>query len=170
MYLTTNRLLLRPVEYMDIDQLVAMWADPDVTCYMGGPRDPDEVRDVLDEEVENPPKGAFGQWPLIEKEGGRVAGDCGLIEKEIDGVEEIELVYVIAKWAWGRGFATEIGQSLLAFAFDILDLTRVVSLIDVGNERSKRVAAKLGMQFEKLVMRSDGIERELWAKAKPASA
>lgn len=162
MWLETERLLLRPVEYMDIDQLVALWADPDVTCFMGGPRDRDTVRDILDEEASLPPAGPYGQWPLIEKAGGRVAGDCGLIEKDVDGVAEIELVYVLARHAWGKGYATESGEALLRLAFDVLGLTRVVSLIDPRNEASKRVATKLGMHLERLAVRPDGVERELW--------
>jgi RimJ/RimL family protein N-acetyltransferase len=168
MWLETDRLLLRPVEYMDIDQLVAMWADPDVTRCMGGPRDRDRVRDMLDEEASDPPKGPFGQWPLIEKAGGRVAGDCGLVEKDVDGVTEVELVYVLARHAWGKGYATEIGSALLRFAFGVLDLPRVVSLIDAENAASKRVAAKLGMQLERVVLRPDGAERELWVAERPA--
>lgn len=169
MYLTTSRLLLRPVEYMDIDQLVAIWADPAATRYLGGPRDRDEVRDMLDEEADSPPKSAFGQWPLIEKESGRVAGDCGLVEKTIDGAEEVELVYVIAPWAWERGYATEIGEALLTFAFDVLGLERVVSLIHPDNEASRHVADKLGMRLERLVARPDGVERELWVRSKPVT-
>lgn len=166
MYLSTDRLLLRPVEYMDIDQLVAIWADPEVTLFIGGPLDPGQVRDLLDEEVENPPKGAFGHWPLVEKHSGRVAGDCGLIEKQIDGAREIEIVYTLARWAWDKGYATEIGEALLDFAFVTLELPRVVSLIQPNNERSKRVAGKLGMCPEKRVLRRGEMERELWVRSK----
>lgn len=167
MYLTTPRLLLRPVEYMDIDQLVAIWADPEATRFLGGPRDPSLVCDMLDEEAESPSGSPFGQWPLIEKESGRVAGDCGLLKKEIGGAEEVELVYVIAPWAWGRGYASEAGEAMLRFAFDVLDLPRVVSLVHPDNERSRRVAEKLGMHVERSVMRPDGIERELWVRLNP---
>lgn len=166
MYLTTDRLLLRPVEYMDIDQLVALWTDPEVTACVGGPRDPDEVQASLDEEVDSPP-GALGMYPLIEKATGAVVGHCGLIEKEIEGRDEVELVYFIAKRSWGQGYAAEIGASLLEFAFRVLGLERVVSLIDLDNEGSKHVAERLGLHFEKVVARPDGHDHELWVIENP---
>ena len=162
MYLQTDRLLLRPVEYTDIDQAVTSWADPEGTRYIGGPRTPHEVRSLLDEQVDEPSRGAFGQHPLIERATGSVVGDCGLLEKTIDGRDEVEIVYVIGKHYWGRGYALEIGEALLDFAFGTLGLNRVVSLIHPENELSQRVADKLGMVRESRVLQPDGAERELW--------
>jgi len=162
MRLETERLLLRSLQREDIDRLVELWSDPDVTRFLGGPRDPERVRSILEEELAAPPHDRFGQWPLIEKESGATIGDCGLTEKTIRSRAEIELVYVLSHDAWGKGYATEIGEALIRLAFDELGLKRVVSLIDVGNSASKRVAMKLGMSMESVVPRPDGIDRELW--------
>ncbi len=44
MRIETQRLLLRPLTLSDVDALVQIWTDPEVTQYMGGPRDPEKVR------------------------------------------------------------------------------------------------------------------------------
>ncbi|MHB1324212.1 MAG: GNAT family N-acetyltransferase [Coriobacteriia bacterium] len=162
MYLQTDRLLLRPVEYMDIDQLVAMWADPEVTRYLGGPRDLHEVRSLLDEQVDVPSRGAFGQHPLIEKATGSVVGSCGLVGERICGRDEVEFVHIIGSRFGGKGYALEIGDALLRFAFGTLGLKRVVSLVHPENELSRRVAESLGMLLESRVPQPDGVQRELW--------
>lgn len=162
MRLETDRLLLRALLPEDIEPEVALWADPEVMRYMGGPRNAERVRAILEGELAEPPAGPLGQWPVVDRSTGEFVGDCGLIAKEIEGRDEVELVYVLASSAWGKGYATEIGAALLRFAFDELRLVRVVSLIDPDNIASKRVASKLGMQREAIVMRPDGTERALW--------
>lgn len=162
MRLETERLLLRSLEPADIESELSLWADPQVMLFMGGPRDPERVRRILEDEIAEPLAGPLGQWPLVEKASGAVVGDCGLISKEVDGRSEVELVYVIASSAWGHGYATEVGAALLGYARGELGLSRVVSLIEPGNAASKHVAGKLGMHLETVITRPDGGEREVW--------
>ena len=162
MRLETDRLLLRPLRPEDIESEVSLWCDPQVMRFMGGPRDDERVRTILRQELAEPPAGPLGQWPVVQKASGEFVGDCGLILKEIEGGEEVELYYVLVSSEWGKGYATEIGTALLHFAIHELMHKRVVALIDVQNLASKRVAEKLGMHLEAMVKRPDGIERELW--------
>jgi len=162
MRLETDRLLIRALCPEDVEPEVSLWADPHVMRFMGGPRDVERVRAILCEELDEPPLGPLGQWPVVQKASGEFVGDCGLIVKEIEGRDEIELVYVLTSSAWGQGYATEIGAALLSFAIAELHHDRVVSLIDVDNIASKRVAQKLGMHLDAMVKRPDGVARELW--------
>lgn len=163
MYLMTERLLLRPVEYQDIDQLVAMWTDPAIACAAGGPQEREAVRERLDEEAESPAPGAYGRWPLIEKASGVVVGDCGLLETEVDGRTEVELSCMIGRHAKGRGYGGEIGAALLRFASEIMGVDRVIVLVDPACEPSRAFVAELGMQLESTTVGADGVEREVWA-------
>ena len=162
MLLETDRLLLRSLQPEDVEAELCLWVDPDAMRFMGGPRDVKRVRRILEEELVEPPSGPLGQWPVVERISATFVGDCGLISKQIADRAEVELVYVLASSAWGKGYATEIGAALLGYAADELGLARVVSLIDTDNVASKRVAAKLGMRLESMVARPDGVERELW--------
>ena len=161
--LETDRLLVRALRPEDVEHEVALWTDPQVMLFMGGPRSAEGVRAILEEELAQPPVGPLGQWPVVRRDSGEFVGDCGLIAKPIEGRDEVELVYVLAVGAWGNGYATEIGAALLGFANQELRLGRAVSLIDVDNAASKRVAQKLGMHPDSVVKRPDGVEREMWA-------
>ena len=97
----TERLIVRTPEPGDVEALAALWCDPAATAYLGGPRRFDEVCRTLRDDLALPEQPPFDLWPTIEKASGRVVGHCGLLDKEIAGRSEIELVYVIAPAAWG---------------------------------------------------------------------
>ena len=156
MRIETERLLLRPLEIPDARPLAKLWSDAEVTRYMGGPRDPGEIQELLEEEARAGPTSEIDLWPVIEKASGEVVGHCGLLDKQVDGRDEIELIYVFNVAAWGKGYATEMGIAIRDYAFDRLGLRRIIALIDPENEPSKRVAEKVGMRFEKETLRPGG--------------
>ena len=57
---------------------------------------------------------------------------------------EIELAWHLFEGAEGKGFATEAGRVVKTWARDDLGLDKLVSYIDVSNERSQAVAKRLG--------------------------
>jgi RimJ/RimL family protein N-acetyltransferase len=66
---------------------------------------------------------------------------------------EVELGYIVAPAARGRGAATEILRALSDWALASLGAMRIVLIIDVGNPASARVAERCGYTREG-VMRS----------------
>lgn len=50
---------------------------------------------------------------------------------------------------WGRGFATEAVSGIAAHAISALGRKRLVCLVMPGHHASARVAAKIGMRFER---------------------
>ena len=158
----TERLRLRPVEFSDIPALVDLWSDPDVTRYMGGPRDRVELTRIFQEVARDPWAERYDMYPVEEKETGRLVGHCGLTNKEVEGKTEIELVYVLAQSAWGRGYATEIATAIKAYAFEQMGVARLIALIEPENEASEKVAVKVGMRLEKQVVRPGGAIRRVY--------
>lgn len=163
MRIETERLLLRRVEEPDATVLGELWSDPKVTRYMRGPRDFEKVRLKLEAEAHAVIVHATGWWPVVEKASGRVIGDCGLIEKEVDGREEIELIYVFAYDSWGKGYGTEAALALRDHAFYGQGLPRIIALIDPENHASARIAEKIGMRFERETRRPSGKVMRLYA-------
>jgi [ribosomal protein S5]-alanine N-acetyltransferase len=161
--LTTERLLLRRQTSADAEFLVALWSDPEVTRHLGGPRDQEWLRATFEESAVDPFREEFDLWPVVERASGQPIGHCGLLPKEVDGLPEIELNYIFARSAWGRGYAVEIGTALLRHAFKNLGLQRLIALIDPENEASERVAARLGMRLERSTTRPSGAGRRVYA-------
>ncbi len=153
----TERLSIRTHESADAEPLAALWCDPIATAYMGGPRDFDRVCASIREDVALPEQQRFDLWTLSEKATGDVIGHCGLLEKEIEGRPEVELVYVIMPRLWGRGYATEAGRAIIDYGVAALGCRRLVALIKPQNSASKRVAEKLGFNFDRVVERPHGI-------------
>lgn len=166
--LETTRLIIRRLEKADIPALVALWSDEEVTRHIGGPRDPERVKRILETELTEGQADDLGLWPVIEKSTGELMGDCGLLRKDVDGTPEIELNYVIARKAWGRGYATEVAAAVTAYAFTKLGCERLIALIDPANAASERVAIKIGLRYEKDTLRADGTWRRVYALSRNA--
>ena len=64
-----------------------------------------------------------------------------------------ELGYDFRSDHWNQGYATEAASTVRDFAFRELDLPKLISLIRVGNEASRRVAEKVGMRLEAEITR-----------------
>lgn len=156
MQIETKRLLLRPLRATDASAVARIWADPTVTRYMGGPRNFEELRALFNQDAQSDPAPQFDLWPVIEKASGDIIGHCGIIEKVVDGQTEHELVYVFATSAWGKGYAAEAAAAVKQYAFEQLNLGRIVALIDPENTASERVAIRVGMHFEKDTLRPNG--------------
>jgi RimJ/RimL family protein N-acetyltransferase len=88
-------------------------------------------------------------------EDGRLAGSCGLIDQQVDGVTEIEAGWIFDRALWNRGLATEAGSASRDLAFGALGRTRLISLVRPENVASCRVAEKLGMTVEKETMHAE---------------
>jgi RimJ/RimL family protein N-acetyltransferase len=161
--LETERLILRFQRASDVPALVDLWSDPQVTRHLGGPRDRAWLRSELEEVAQDPYAERYDLWPVVEKETGRVVGHCGLLDKEVEGKAEIELIYILAASAWGKGYATEMGQALKRYAFEDMGIDRLIALIEPENGPSERVALKVGMRLEKEVVRPGGAVRKVYA-------
>lgn len=160
--LDTERLLLRKPTLSDVDPLVELWSDPEVTRHLGGPRNEEALRESFEQAALSPFAEDYDLWPVVEKQSGKVVGQAGLLDKQVEGHTEIELVYVIAPPHWGKGYATEIASALLRHAFEVLQLDRVIALVEPTNKPSERVAIKIGMTFKNTVARPGGQQRKLY--------
>src|SRR4029453_13170733 len=85
----------------------------------------------------------YGLFSILLKETGELIGDCGLEKMEREGAAE--LGYDFRSDFWNQGYATEAALAVREYAFDVLDLPQLISLIRVGNLASKRVAEKAGI-------------------------
>jgi ribosomal-protein-alanine N-acetyltransferase len=84
---------------------------------------------------------------LTEKSAGEVIGYAGLLACDALEEADFELGFVLARRAWGRGLATEIGRAQLAFGFGRISCNRLLGLVEPRNTPSIHVLEKLGMRY-----------------------
>jgi RimJ/RimL family protein N-acetyltransferase len=150
---TTERLVLRPWRPADRAPFAAMNADPEVMRYIGDGRTMTRAEsDALVDAIEaHWREHGFGLWCAALRDAPDVCiGFVGLaIPSFLPAVlPAVEVGWRLARPVWGRGLATEGARAALDRAFGPLQLSSVISLIDPANERSIRVAEKLGMHRE----------------------
>jgi len=149
--LETKRLLLRRFVTSDVDDLFKFYSDPDVIRYIpDAPGSYEETREELEWHRNGHPKfPELGLWATIYKETDRFIGRCGLLPWTIDGQPEVEVAFALSKDYWGQGLATEAARGIVQYAFEHLQVSRLICLIDPDNQGSIHVATKIGMTFEK---------------------
>lgn len=145
--LKTERLLLRPWRQDDLDSLAAMNADPLVMRYFPNCPDRSESAEMIARLDRHFERYGFGFWALEITATSSFAGFAGLLTPQFQAhfTPCVEIGWRLVREAWGQGYATEAGRAALDFAFDHLALNEVVSLATAGNERSRKVMARLGM-------------------------
>jgi RimJ/RimL family protein N-acetyltransferase len=90
-----------------------------------------------------------GMAILAEKPAAEIIGFAGLFPTEVLGADDFEIGFVLARRAWGRGIATEIGEAQLAFGFERINCGRLLGLADPQNGASIHTLKKLGMRYLK---------------------
>ncbi|HQR21106.1 MAG TPA: GNAT family N-acetyltransferase [Burkholderiaceae bacterium] len=148
--LETPRLLLRHLEPGDLQALFALYRDPEMRRYFpDGTLTLEQTRTELEWFLNgHPQRPELGLWATVEKRSGRFLGRCGLLPWTIADRAEVELAFMIDKARWGEGLATEAALGILQYAQRELGLRRLICLVMPGNERSARVARRVGMSFE----------------------
>jgi RimJ/RimL family protein N-acetyltransferase len=141
----TERLVLREPEARDRAAVIELFASPAVGTYIGGPQPRAELERTVPEVPRRRP-GLFvvdldtamiGMVTLDRRDAerrGHVSPDAG----------EAELGYMFLPQAWGRGYAAEACAAALDWFAGALPGEPVVLCTQTANDRSMRLAAKLG--------------------------
>jgi RimJ/RimL family protein N-acetyltransferase len=152
-YLETERLILRRFTQDDLDDLVALNADPAVTHFINGgrPIPRDEIQDDLTAFMLRYERGdGYGLWAAIEKASGEFLGWFYLRPARGGPSDEPELGYRLRRAAWGHGYGTEGSRALIDKAFRELGARRVFASTMTINIASRRVMMKAGLRFVRL--------------------
>ncbi|WP_284618707.1 GNAT family N-acetyltransferase [Aquabacterium humicola] len=145
----TARLLLRRPDPDDVVRLFAIYGDPATNIYNpAGPfRDLQKAQTVLDVWLSHWQARGFGQWAIATREAPReIIGFGGIAWRRYVDADALNLGYRFDAAAWGRGYATELGQAALRQAFVDLREPEVFAIVRPANLPSIRVLEKLGMQ------------------------
>jgi RimJ/RimL family protein N-acetyltransferase len=147
--LGSPRLVLRMFRESDLDAYAAMCGDPEVMRYLGDgfPLTRAESWRNMALVLGHWHLRGFGLWAVEERTTGLMAGRVGCWQPE--GWPGLEIGWALRREFWGRGYATEAAQTVMADAFSRLQRPRLISLIHPQNGNSIAVALRLGMSREK---------------------
>ncbi|MGD6803866.1 GNAT family N-acetyltransferase [Rossellomorea aquimaris] len=155
MAIQSERLIFRPYTDKDFDFLVTLLSDPEMMRFIGNgsTRDDQGSKEFLAWIYRTYEAGeSLGLQVLVRKEDGVPIGQAGLVPQKIEGENELEIGYWIARKYWGNGYATEAAAALLEHGRSTLGIQRFISLIQPDNTASAQVAQKIGMLVEKEIV------------------
>ena len=151
--LKTQRLNLRQVQFSDTMALMDIFGDAEVMRFGDGVQTKEWVEGWIQTGLESYAVHGFGPYAVLKQSSGEVIGYCGLFYfPDVNGQPEIEIGYRLKRAAWGRGYAVEAARAVRDFAFEVLNIKRLIAIIDPANVASIRVAEKIGMYYESDVM------------------
>lgn len=148
MILETKRLILRHWQISDADRLYEYAKDPAVGPIAGWPphQSVEESRSII-QNVFN------GQecYAICLKENNiaigaielKLKGHTDMTEKD----DECELGYWLGKPFWNNGYMSEAVQTIIKYAFEVLDMKIIWCGYYDGNLKSKRVQEKAGFIY-----------------------
>lgn len=142
--LTTPRLRLRPFREADLDGYAAMCADEEVMRHIGagGPVGADVAWRQMALFLGAWALRGHGMWALEERDSKRLIGRVGFLDPP--GWPGCELGWLLARDAWGHGYAFEAARAARNYGRDALGLSELISLIRPDNTRSIALAQRLG--------------------------
>lgn len=142
----TERLVIRKLANDDFDTLLTIMGKPEVMYAWEHGFNKDDVRAWIERQLMRYAKDGVGYFAVELKESGLLVGQAGLMKTIMNGNEVVEIGYIFDNTYWHNGYATEAAESLIAYAFDGLELPAVYCSIRPENKASIRVAKRLGME------------------------
>jgi RimJ/RimL family protein N-acetyltransferase len=148
---------LEPLAAAHLEPVEAMLADADVERFtrIPVPMPADFARDWIDRYERGEVDGTRRGFAILDG-GGEFLGVALAVRIEHEA-RSVELGYIVAPGARGRGVASEALRQLTDWAFAELGALRIELWISVANEPSKRVAERCGYVRE-------GVLRSVWFK------
>jgi len=114
--LETRRLILRRLQADDLDDLFALYRDPEIRRYFPeGTLTYEETKEELEWFLNgHPDHPELGLWATVQKQTDQFIGRCGLLPWTIEQRPEVEVAYLLGREFRGQGLATEAARATTA--------------------------------------------------------
>lgn len=144
-WVTTERVLLRPPRPDDLDDYVRLHTDP--RTYAHAPATmptPERCRDRLAADLADWEASGLGYAAVVDRASGDVIGWAGLRHKDSDATA-LNLYYRLAHDRLGSGLGREISRALVAWGVEHRPEAVVTAMVDTVNAASLRTATRSGL-------------------------
>ena len=146
----TERLLLRNVEESDLEAILEQRNHPDVARYQSWalPYTREAAEELVSALVamDGPKNDEWWQATICDADDGTIFGDIA-VRLEFDG-RIAKVGYQLDPAHWGRRYATEALQAVVAYLFGDVGVNRVGASLDPENPASAMVLERCGFSYE----------------------
>lgn len=149
--IATERLIIRNWRAGDEDVFHRINSDPEIMRFFPFRRSRAEAVALMEELRASIDARGFGFTAVETRHEGKAVGFVGLnavanLPTLADGA--IEIGWRLVPEAWGKGYASEAAQALLAHGFDRLKLSEIVAFAVEANAPSIAVMKRIGMSAD----------------------
>jgi RimJ/RimL family protein N-acetyltransferase len=145
----TERLLLRPWIEADREPFVHLFCDPEVSEWLGGPRTREQALASFAAMPAFWAEHGYGQLAIVGRADGALLGRVGCRRQPPEWkhpmMGEVEIGWLLARGAWGHGYASEAAAAVLPWGFKTLGVATIFSWTARINHRSEAVMRRIGM-------------------------
>ena len=156
--LVTERLLLRPFETGDVDDMHAYQRLPEVTRYLYRPaRSRERCAEMIAQSRSDLTWETDGEMlavAICRRDRPGVIGEL-MLRLESARARQFEVGWALHPGHGGHGYATEAARALVGAAFAQLAAHRVFARLDADNIASVRLCERLGMRREAHLIEND---------------
>ena len=147
-FLKSDRLGFRLWCEEDIGIAVELWGDYKVTKYFDarGKWTEDDVQDRLAKEIRIEKQFGVQYWPIFRLDTHDHIGCCGLRPYEISQ-RIYEIGFHIRSAHWRRGYAREAANTVINYAFNVLDANALFAGHNPQNAVSRHLVEQLGFRY-----------------------
>ena len=149
--LESDRLLIRPFQLGDEEEIFAFSSDEEVTRYTGDVLRTtlaDAKKIITDVWYPDYKNYGYGRYAVIYKPDNKLIGFNGF--KYHPGEDFTDFGYRFLTEYWGKGIATESSKMIMEFGYKNLPINEVLAFVMQENPASSKVLKKIGFKYLKL--------------------
>jgi [ribosomal protein S5]-alanine N-acetyltransferase len=143
----TQRLCLRPVNELDLDDFVELFSESSVLRFIGIKAgyipDQEEIVQLHNGAVQAWKLRGYGRWSMFDKDTAEFVGFCGFRAES----GQPELICAMHERFWGRELGLEAAVACLSHGFKYLGFTQVKAFTRPDHRRARRLLEKLKAPF-----------------------
>ena len=141
----TERLTLREITQEDYSALAMILQDAETMRAYEHAFSDTETQAWLDRQIERCRENGYGLWAVVLRESGEMIGQCGLTWQQYEDKQVLEIGYLFQRNHWKKGYAIEAARACKRYAFEVVGVDEVYSIIRESNFASMNVAIRNGM-------------------------
>jgi [ribosomal protein S5]-alanine N-acetyltransferase len=150
--LETKRCYLIKLQRTDFEDVEKIYTNEKVREYLGGPIPKEHTLKKFEDTLERINKDLDSFYWIVRLKNNNDFIGLVSLSKHHDGIN-IEVSYEFLPNWWGFGYASEVISRIINFAFDQLNLPKIVAETQTANLSSCSLLERIGMKLEQTVHR-----------------